>query len=102
MAVVPNKDGMGGVDAHIIGVDEARAGIDRSGSITTGGTAQLLAAANGKRRQLSVQNISTGDLWIRSGVPRAQVAQIDTAGSYKIIAGQPFVVQTNGSVSIIG
>lgn len=37
---------------------------NRSGSITLGGTAQQLAAANTARRYLFVQNISAGDLWI--------------------------------------
>lgn len=37
---------------------------DRSGSITTGGTAQVLMAANASRRAWSIQNTSTVDLWV--------------------------------------
>lgn len=37
---------------------------DRSGQITTGGTAQVLLAANSQRRGFWVQNLSDADLWI--------------------------------------
>lgn len=37
---------------------------DRSGTITTGGAAQQLAAANTARRYLLIQNLSTGVLWV--------------------------------------
>lgn len=37
---------------------------NRSGTITTGGTAQVLMAANTSRKGFFIQNISTGDLWI--------------------------------------
>ena len=37
---------------------------NRSGAITTGGTAQVLMASNANRIGFSVQNLSTGDLWI--------------------------------------
>jgi len=37
---------------------------DRSGTITTGGVAQQLAASNGSRTYLLVQNNSTADLWV--------------------------------------
>jgi hypothetical protein len=40
---------------------------DRSGAITTGGTAQQAMAANASRLGLSIQNLSTtADLWINS------------------------------------
>jgi len=35
-----------------------------SGTITLGGTAQALAAANPTRRGCMIQNLSSGDLWI--------------------------------------
>jgi hypothetical protein len=38
---------------------------DRSGTITAGGTAQVLAAANTARRYLRIQNQSAGVLWVR-------------------------------------
>jgi hypothetical protein len=37
---------------------------DRSGTITSGGTAQVLAAAAKGRTAFQIQNTSTGDLWI--------------------------------------
>lgn len=75
------------------------AGTDRSSSITLGGTAQALAAANTARRGLTGQNISTGDLWINE---IGGTAAADTAGSYKVAAGATFTVQTNRAISIVG
>jgi hypothetical protein len=37
---------------------------NRSGTITTGGTAQALMAANTARNGWLVQNLSGGDLWV--------------------------------------
>lgn len=74
-------------------------GTDRSSSITTGGTAQALAAANPQRRVLSGQNISTGDLWINEV---GGTAAVDTAGSYKVAAGYAFEISTSNAISIIG
>jgi len=75
------------------------AGTDKSGSITTGGSAQQLAAANTARRSLKGQNISSGDLWINEN---GGTAAADTAGSYKIPAGATFSVGTNRAVTIVG
>lgn len=75
------------------------AGTDRSGSITTGGTAQALAASNTSRKGLVGQNISAGDLWINE---IGGTAAVDTAGSYKVTSGSPFSVSTNRAISIIG
>lgn len=75
------------------------AGTDRSGSITTGGTAQQLAAANAARKSLVVQNISDADLWINE---IGGTAAADTAGSWKVTAGSAFAVSTNRAISIIG
>ncbi len=75
------------------------AGTDRSGSITLGGTAQQLAAANTARTGLPIQNISAGDLWIND---IGGTAAIDGVGSYKVAAGTTFNVRTNRAVSVIG
>ena len=40
---------------------------DRSGTVTTGGTAQTLMAAQPQRAGFWIQNNSAGDLWIRAG-----------------------------------
>lgn len=74
-------------------------GTSRSGSITTGGTAQSLAAANPKRLSLTGQNISSGDLWINEDGGTAAVA---TEGSWQIPPGVTFSISTNEAVSIIG
>ena len=74
-------------------------GTDKSGNITTGGTAQTLAAVNTTRKALYGQNISTTDLWINElGNP----AVIGTAGSWKIASGESFSISTNRAVSVIG
>lgn len=39
---------------------------DKSGTITAGGTAQVLAAAKSDRRYLMIQNLSTGVLWVNT------------------------------------
>lgn len=75
------------------------AGVDKSGSITTAGTAQVLAAANAARTSLVGQNISAGDLWINE---IGGTAAADTAGSYKVASGQAFAVGTNRAISVWG
>lgn len=47
---------------------------NRSGTITTGGVAQVLMALNSQRRGYWFQNVSAGDLWI-SAVGAAAAAQ---------------------------
>lgn len=74
-------------------------GTDRSSSITTGGTAQVLAASNTSRVALTGQNISSSDLWINE---IGGTAAADTAGSYRVPSGTVFKVSTNRAISIIG
>lgn len=74
------------------------AGTDRSGSITTGGTAQQLAAANSARKSLTIQNISDVDMWVNE---IGGTAAADTAGSWKVTAGSAFAVSTNRAISIV-
>lgn len=76
-----------------------KAGTSRSGSITSGGAAQSLASANTSRTILSVQNISSGDLWINED---GGTAAVDTAGSYVIPPRATAYINTNEAVSIIG
>lgn len=40
--------------------------VDRSGTVASGGAAQVLAPAQPARRGFFVQNLSSGDLWISS------------------------------------
>ncbi len=74
---------------------------DRGGTITAGGTAQQLMAANAARRGYSVQNQSTGDIYINA----MTTATIDYH-SLKIPAGSLYETTSThvgpGAVSIIG
>jgi hypothetical protein len=57
---------------------------DKSGTVTSGGAAQVLMAANTARRGFLIQNNSTADLWI-SSVGTAAATQPSLwlpAGSY--------------------
>ncbi len=94
----------GAYNVNILGADGSTgtplpSGTNRSSSIATGGTAQVLAAANTARRGLTGQNISTGDLWINEV---GGTAAADTAGSYKIAPGASFEINTNAAISIVG
>lgn len=74
---------------------------DRSGTITSGGTAQVLMAENLTRTGFSIQNLSTGDLWI-SSITTAVASQ----PSLKIPAGGLYECPLHGvptnAISIIG
>jgi hypothetical protein len=82
--------------------------VDRSGTITTGGTAQQLAPARQGRRGYSIQNQSTGDLWVRAlGNREAAIANAAaTQPSRKIPAGAyyetPPFGAPEGPISIYG
>lgn len=74
-------------------------GINRSGSITAGGTAQTLAAKNHDRTSLTVQNISSGDLWLNE---TGGTAAADAAGSFRLTAGSMATITNGNAVSIVG
>lgn len=82
---------------------------DRSGTITTGGSAQQLAAANTTRRYLLVQNHSTGVLWVNLtgtaavGQPSIALSACAVAndGTGGVLAFEGSFVPT-GAVSILG
>lgn len=74
---------------------------DRSGTITLGGTAQTIAAANGSRDYIIVQNVSDTAMWLNIGA-------VATAGngSFLLAAnGGSFVAEATkiptGYVSIL-
>lgn len=73
------------------------AGTDRSGSITTGGTAQNVAAANTARRGFTLQN--TSDTEMR--VSESGTAASATTG-YQIAPGGRFTASTNRAISVFG
>lgn len=75
---------------------------DRSGTVTSGGSAQTIAAANAARRYFIIQNHSDTDLWLNFGV-----AAVANQPSFKIAAnGGTMVFEGSyiptGLVSIIG
>lgn len=73
------------------------AGTDRSGTAST--TASALAPSNASRTFLVGQNIDTAiALWINE---IGGTATANTAGSYKVPAGQSFSISTNRAVSVI-
>ncbi|MDQ0472832.1 hypothetical protein [Labrys wisconsinensis] len=91
------------VESAAPGGNKLAAGIDRSGSITAGGSAQQLAAGNPDRKGLKGQNISAGDLWIKeTDVTGLPTAAIGGAGSFQVQPGAPFKVDTNQAVSVVG
>jgi hypothetical protein len=74
---------------------------DRSGTITLGGTAQTIAAVNGARTYLLVQNVSDTAMWVNLGATA-------TAGAGSILLsanGGSFVAEASaiplGHVSIL-
>lgn len=76
-----------------------------SGTITTGGTAQTLAAANPTRHGCVIQNLSSGDLWINDMGGTAVASQ----PSIKVAAGAQYICGSGGgrwapgsAMSIIG
>lgn len=74
---------------------------NRSGTITTGGTAQTLAAANANRRYLFIQNLSSSELWINFTTAAAQ-----SQPSIRLDAGASFTMEgsfvSTELISIIG
>ena len=76
-------------------------GTDVVAVLTTGGTAQQLMASNSSRKGFSVQNVSTGDLWIReTGTAAAGQPSLKlTAGTY---FETPAGYGSTGAVSIYG
>jgi hypothetical protein len=74
---------------------------DRSGTIATGGTAQQLMTSNAARLGFSVQNLSSGDLWIN---PLSTAAA--SQPSLKLLPGayfeSPAGYGATGAISIFG
>jgi hypothetical protein len=71
--------------------------VNKSGTITTGGTAQVLAPANIERRGLWVQNVSDTDMWINE-----QGNAAATQPSMKLVPGAlyEFPVSVGSAISI--
>lgn len=73
-------------------------GTNRSGTIAAANTAQQLAAENGIRRGLTIQNIDDTDMWVNE---LGGTAAINSAGSYKLAPGAVLQVGTINAISII-
>lgn len=88
-------------EPYTAGAPAAGALTDRSGTVTTGGTAQQIMSSNSSRKGFSVQNVSTGDLWIReTGTAAAGQPSLKlTAGTY---FETPAGYGSTGAVSIYG
>lgn len=74
---------------------------DFSGTITTGGVSQLVAAHNVSRSLLLIQNVSTADLWVNFGVPAVATTpsiKLNAGGSLSAYAGWI----PSGAVHILG
>lgn len=74
---------------------------DRSGTVTTGGTAQVLMTANPARRGFWIQNLSAGDLWISDlGTAVAQQPSMRLAAGF--IYESPATGCSSSAISIRG
>lgn len=75
---------------------------NRSGTMTTGGTAQVLAAANTARRGYRVMNLSSSDLWLNDKGATAAAGQ----PSIKVVPGavyeSPAFGASTAAISIFG
>lgn len=104
MGVVLFGGGGGGApaaDVNVTNLSELKilpVAVNRSGSITAGGTSQTLAALNANRTHLFIQNISDGDLWMSEYGPAA----VDGSGSYRIAPGLAARVLTRNAITIVG
>lgn len=73
--------------------------VDKSGSITAGGTAQTLAAANPYRGHLFIGNPNTsGSLWVND---LGGTAAANGAGSTEIPPGEVVKTRSCNAISII-
>lgn len=74
---------------------------NKSGTITTGGAAQVLMAANSERSGFWVQNVSAGDLWI-SDIGTAAATQPSMRLAAGAIYESPMTGCPTGAISIFG
>jgi hypothetical protein len=79
-------------------------GTDRSGTITSGGTAQDLMVANASRNGWMIQNQSTGDVYVMGKGLAGTTVAITGQPSLRIPAGALFIPPfvTPDAISIIG
>lgn len=97
--VIWDYDTNGPKDLASSNASTRKPGVSRSGSITTGGTAQTLAPANSARTGLQGVNKSSGILYLNEVGGTASSTDPD---SYPIQPGGGFTIQTNQTVSVWG
>jgi hypothetical protein len=66
--------------------------VDGSGTITLGGTAQTVFAANISRQYLLIQNVSAEDMWVNFGI-----AAVANQPSIKLVAGASVEFSVGGT-----
>lgn len=88
-------------DAAFVVAPAAATYVNRSGTITAGGTAQVAMALNASRRGFSIQNNSTGDLWFDTLATAVQ-SQPSICLSAGSLYETPYGGCPTGAVSIIG
>lgn len=75
--------------------------VDRSGTITTGGTSQQVMAANPSRRYLLIQNVSDTTMWCNFSI-----AAVQTQPSFILITNASFLMENEtiatSSINCIG
>lgn len=75
--------------------------VDKSGTITLGGTAQTIATVNRGRRYFLLQNVSSGTLWLN-----VDVTAVQTQPSIKLLPDDVLIWEGTfvpaGAISLIG
>lgn len=91
----------------VVTASQVTAQTDRSGTITTGGTAQVLMAANATRKGWWIQNNSSATLWVNdvgtatAGGSSIPVAGVPTGGTVGSLYESPSRTSPN-AISIFG
>jgi len=74
---------------------------DKSGTVTAGGSAQTIMAANANRRGFSIQNNSNADLWF-SGLATAVATQPSMRLASGALYESPYSGVVTTAISLIG
>jgi hypothetical protein len=83
-------------------VSAASTPIDHSGTVTAGGTAQALMAANASRRGCFVQNNSPGDLWfndLTTAAPSEPSLWLPPGAAFSCNPAAPSAISIYGAVT---
>lgn len=83
----------------VCGVASAVTYVDRSGTITTGGTSQTLAAANPTRGRIAITNHPTETEVLCVNVTSA--ASCSTPGSWVLAPGETIVLDSNELITVV-